>query len=114
MFRKIDLKRATYRDIEMRVTPRSNCYCRLAITTPDFLQKHATVTDISADGLQFSCEYSFDTGDSILIKLPLLGAIRARVIWCKGHRTGVEFDVPIVQSDYLPLMKALGGRPVDQ
>lgn len=114
MFRKIDLKRATYVGVDKRVAPRSDCYCRLAVTMPDLLQKLVTITNISADGLQFFCDRHLEPEDKVVIKLPLLAPTKAHVIWSLGNKTGVEFDESVAASDYLPLLRALGVRPADQ
>lgn len=114
MLRKIDPHRSGYTGPDQRVAPRSDCYCRIPATMPDLLQKMVTVVNISADGLLYHSDRHLDADERVVLKMPILGGVPGRVAWSLGGKTGVQFEEAIAPHDYLPLLKALGGRPADQ
>ncbi len=107
---KLDPARATYNGLDQRIAPRSDIYCRLPFVMPDGRQELCTCVNISADGLLMRFERGLDVGDLIILRMPIVGRIAARVIWSLGGKTGVQFDRMIPVQDYLPLLKALGVR----
>ena len=107
---KLDPARATYNGLDQRIAPRSDIYCRLPFGMPDGRQELCTCVNISADGLLMRFERGLDVGDLIILRMPIVGRIAARVIWSLGGKTGVQFDRMIPVQDYLPLLKALGVR----
>lgn len=114
MFRKIDPSRATYVAADMRAAPRRGCHYRMPVTMPDYLQRFATITDVSADGLRFRSDRILDEGDQVTIKMPIIGRMLANVIWSKGGNTGVQFEDSISSQDYIPLLRALNINPARQ
>ena len=107
---KLDPARATYNGLDQRIAPRSDIYCRLPFVMPDGRQELCTCVNISADGLLMRFERGLDVGDLIILRMPIVERIAARVIWSLGGKTGVQFDRMIPVQDYLPLLKALGVR----
>jgi PilZ domain len=107
---KLDPARATYNGLDQRIAPRSDIYCRLPFVMPDGRQELCTCVNISADGLLMRFERGLDVGDMVILRMPIVGRIAARVIWSLGGKTGVQFDRMIPVQDYLPLLKALGVR----
>lgn len=114
MFRKIDISRAAYVAADMRAAPRRGCHYRMPVTMPDFLNRFATVVDLSADGLRFRTDRTLDEGDQVTIKMPLIGRILAHVVWSKDGNTGVQFDESISSQDYIPLLRVLNIKPAQQ
>lgn len=112
--RKLDPAKVHYTGLDQRIAPRSDTYVRVPFIRSDGLNEICTVVNISADGLLMRYERVFEIGDVLLFKLPIVGRVGARVIWSMGGKTGVQFQSMIGVQDYLPMLKAMGVRPLDQ
>ncbi len=106
--RKISPTTASFTGLDQRVAPRSNIYCRLPMVMPDGRQEMGTCVNISADGILVRTESRIETGDMVIVKMPVIGRIAARAIWTVAGKIGLQFDRMIPVEDYLPLLKALG------
>jgi PilZ domain len=51
-----------------------------------------SVIDLSERGFRVSSEATLEEGSSLLLKLPGIEAVRARVVWCNAGEVGCEFD----------------------
>lgn len=114
MLRRIDPKTASYRTLDQRTAPRTDCYARIPVTMPDLLQQILTLVNISADGALFRTDRKLDEGDLLSIKFPIIGSMDAHVAWSAGGQTGVQFEYSIRPQDYIPLLKAMGVNPAAQ
>lgn len=108
--RKIDTNKAHYVGLDQRLSPRSDVYCRLPFVMPDGRQEMCTCVNISADGLLMRFECSLEPGDTVVFRMPIIGRTAAKVIWSLGGKTGVQFEKMIAVEDYLPMLRAMGGR----
>jgi hypothetical protein len=107
---KNDSNRPNYVGLENRVSPRSDVYYRLSFKLPDARQDMATCVNISSDGLLIRYSEIFEPDDILTFSLPVLGPRDAKVIWSLAGKTGVQFQDPISETDYVPLLRAMGGR----
>lgn len=106
--RKSDTKTPNYMGLDQRGTKRSDVYFRLSFDLPDGRQDIATCVNISNDGLLVRYPQAFELDDKLVFRLPILGARSAKVIWSIGGKSGTQFDDPIDEKDYLPLLRAMG------
>lgn len=112
--RKIEPAKAHYTGLDQRSAPRSDVYVRMPIVLPDGLQDVCTIVNISADGLLIRFSRTFETGETLMFRLPVIGTVQSQVIWSTGGKTGVQFIEMIQIEDYLPLLRSLGIRPPEQ
>ena len=108
--RKIDTSKAHYVGLDQRIAPRSDVYARLPFVMPDGQQEMCTCVNISADGLLMRFERGLEIGDLIVFRMPIIGRIAAKVVWSLAGKTGVQFETSIAADDYLPMIRAMGGR----
>lgn len=108
--RKADSNKPNYVGLENRVSPRSDVYFRLSFKLPDGRQDMGTCVNISSHGLLLRHPEDFVPDDILVFSLPVLGQRSAHVVWSLGGKSGVEFDDSISESDYVPLLRAMGGR----
>lgn len=101
---------AHYVGLDQRLAPRSDVYCRVPFTQADGNQDIGTCVNISADGLLLRYDRGMEIGDPVTFKLPIIGRVTARVIWSLGGKTGFQFDAMIGAADFLPMLRAMGGR----
>jgi hypothetical protein len=52
----------------------------------------ASVLDLSERGVRIKTDAKVEVGSSLLIKLPCVAAVRAKVVWSRDGETGCEFD----------------------
>jgi|GEM_PF-5582788 len=52
----------------------------------------ASVLDLSERGVRLRSDATMEVGSSLLIKLPCVAAVRAKVIWSCDGETGCEFE----------------------
>ena len=108
--RKIDTSKAHYVGLDQRIAPRSDVYARLPFAMPDGRQEICTCVNISADGLLMRFEPGLEVGDLIVFRMPIIGRIASKVVWSLAGKTGVQFETSISAEDYLPMIRAMGGR----
>ena len=108
--RKIDTSKAHYVGLDQRIAPRSDVYARLPFVMPDGRQEMCTCVNISADGLLMRFERGLEIGDLIVFRMPIIERIAAKVVWSLAGKTGVQFETSISAEDYLPMIRAMGGR----
>jgi len=66
-----------------------------------------TLVNISPSGCMLRCDQLVSIGESLTIALPTGSTLRGRAIWSGGARIGVEFDTPISEDEYRPLLLRL-------
>ncbi len=71
--------------------------------------------DLSEHGFRLSVQHKVEQGSALLIKLPGIEALRARIVWARDGEVGCEFDenlhparISVVQREE----SADGARPV--
>ena len=107
------LLHASYTAADQRKSPRSDVYARVTVTLPDGRGAMVTIVNISADGLLMRFDGQLAEGAAVGMSLPVIGKIACTAVWSVGGRAGVQFNESIADQDYLPLLRALGGRPGD-
>lgn len=103
----------SYAGADSRTAPRSDVYARIPAALPDGRQATVTLVNISADGLLMRHDGQLAVDASMTVSLPIIGRVDARTIWSIGGRTGIQFNERIIESDYLPLIRALGVKATD-
>lgn len=100
---------------DKRRSVRHDVYARIGLSAPDGQAMLGTVINLSADGALIrlaadAATAAMQPGASVLLRLPVVGRTRARIIWCADHKIGVAFALPIDAADYVPTLKAMGAR----
>jgi hypothetical protein len=70
----------------------------------------ARVVNLSPQGFMVRTDAFFQAGEAVLIDLPVVGEIQAKVIWALGGRVGAQLATPIASDDYEQLLAA-AARP---
>lgn len=96
-----------YRDLNQRISPRSDIYYRLPFESTDGQQDVAVCVNISSDGLLMRHTENFEPDTMLIFDLPVLGARSSKVIWSINGKTGVQFSEAINERDYLPLLQGM-------
>jgi hypothetical protein len=109
----VTLLHASYVGADQRQAPRSDVYARVTVTLPDGRGAMVTIVNISADGLLMRFDGQIAEGAAVGMSLPVIGKIAGFAVWSVGGRTGVQFNESIAEHDYMPLLRALGGRLPD-
>lgn len=65
----------------------------------------ARIVNLSTHGFMVRVEQPFEPGEQVIISLPEIGEVMARVAWSLGGRTGGQFLVPIRPDRYAELLK---------
>ena len=66
------------------------------------------VIDISPSGLHARCsERRFQRGESVAVRLPLVGLVQARVMWGLRGCFGCQFLVPVDARCYLDILAVI-------
>jgi hypothetical protein len=98
----------SYAGADQRTAPRTDVYARIPATLPDGRQTTVTLVNISADGMLFRFDGHVAADELMHASLPVIGRIDGRTVWSLGGRTGLNFLQRIEESDYTPLLRALG------
>ncbi len=72
-----------------------------------------TLVNLSRLGFMARSETMLNEGARIQVELPLVGAVRARIVWSFGNALGGEFAQPIGEQDYHQIV-AMGHAAVDE
>ena len=105
------LSSANYVGVDQRTSPRTDVYARIATSLPGGRSTMATLVNISADGLLIRHDQRLEPGDAVNLSMPVIGRVAGTTIWSIGGRSGINFLQPISQENYVPLLRALSGRP---
>ena len=101
---------ANYVGVDQRLSPRSDVYSRVNVQLPDGRSVMMTMVNISADGVLVRHDQVLNEDEIIHFQMPVIGKIQGVCIWSVGGRSGIHFITTIAQSDYSPLLRALGAR----
>ena len=62
------------------------------------------IVNVSACGFMARCEAELTAGESISVRLPVIGDVSAEVRWSLGGRIGCQFDRMIDLAPYLEIL----------
>ncbi|HET6537871.1 MAG TPA: PilZ domain-containing protein [Sphingopyxis sp.] len=96
-----------YRELNQRISPRSDIYYRLPFETSDGPQDMAICVNISSDGLLMRHMENFEPDTILTFHLPVVGARASKVIWSINGKTGVQFSETINERDYIALLQGM-------
>lgn len=91
-------------DFDRRDAAREEVFFRTRATTQagDVIQLQ--IVNMSAGGFMARCEAELAAGESVSIRLPVVGDISAEIRWSLGGRVGCQFDRMIDLAPYLQLL----------
>ncbi|MFM6854204.1 MAG: PilZ domain-containing protein [Sphingopyxis sp.] len=101
---------ARYAGLDQRASPRTDVYARLPLVLADNRTATATAVNISADGLLIRFEQPMVAGHIITLSLPIIGRVKAMVVWSIGGMSGLQFCAAIEPRDYTALLRGLGAK----
>jgi hypothetical protein len=92
---------------DRRQAPREDVYYRTRASAPGFGSVSVQIVDISANGFMARTDAGFAAGDTLTVRLPVVGEINAEVRWALGGRIGCQFSRMIALAPYLELLGTL-------
>ncbi|WP_172970214.1 PilZ domain-containing protein [Erythrobacter sp. THAF29] len=58
----------------------------------------ALIHDLSGQGLRLETSVDIEEGEQLLVELPYVGPVEAKVVWRKGSVCGCQFNTPVSQA----------------
>jgi hypothetical protein len=95
---------------ELRRAERDEVFLRTTIAHAGRRNIEAHLVNISALGFMVRTIVPIAVGEQVLIVLPIVGEVGARVAWSMAGRIGAEFAEPFSAAEYPRLLDALKGR----
>jgi len=95
---------------DQREAPRDEVHYRTRGTLGDGRTLQLLIVNMSARGLMARCEASMSEGESVRVRLPVVGTVSAHVRWALGGRFGCELDQVIPLADYLLVLATMVAR----
>jgi hypothetical protein len=92
---------------DRREAPREEVFHRTRAMRAGGASAPLQVVNISASGLMARTDDGFAIGETLRIRLPVVGELTAQVRWSLGGRIGCQFDRMIDLAPYLELLGAL-------
>lgn len=92
---------------DLRTDQRYDVFYRTRVTDAAGTRVALVVVNISAGGLMARCEGAFQPGDRLVLVLPVVGCIPARIRWALSGRVGCRFDAAILPEDLAAVMAAM-------
>lgn len=90
--------------IESRRAARDLVSFRASLEGHGAVRGQLLMVDISPFGFMARTPATFDRGELVTVRLPVLGGVRARVVWSLAGRVGAEFVDAIEPSRYATLL----------
>lgn len=90
---------------DRRDAPREEVFYRTRALRAGGASAPLQIVNMSASGLMARCDDSFEIGETLRVRLPVVGEIGAQVRWSLGGRIGCQFDRMI---DLMPYLELLG------
>ncbi len=90
---------------DRRDAPREEVFYRTRVARSGGRNVPLQIVNISAGGLMARSDDSFEVGETLRVRLPVVGEIGAQVRWSLGGRVGCQFDRMI---DLMPYLELLG------
>lgn len=94
-------------EVDRREAPREEVFYRTRGVRVGGASLPLQVVNISASGLMARTDACFTVGESLRIRLPVVGEMSAQVRWSLGGRIGCQFDRMIGLASYLELLGTL-------
>ena len=94
------------RDEQDRAEPRDQVYHRSRATLADQRTVSVTIVNLSPHGLMARVETDIAVGETLKVRLPIVGVVDAVVRWSLGGRIGCQLARPIDLRQYAPLLAA--------
>lgn len=91
----MDLRRAARHRAELKVLAESKVHGDQTIH----------IVNVSAHGFMIDNNPSFQRGDRVELRLPVIGRIEALVIWTVENRAGFQFERVVRLPDFLALLE---------
>lgn len=92
---------------ERRQSERDEVFYRTRASAPGLGSFLVQVVNISANGLMARTEIDVQVGQSLTVRLPVVGTVKAEVRWSLGGRIGCQFQRMIDLTSYLDLLGTL-------
>jgi hypothetical protein len=92
---------------ERRQSERDEVFYRTRASAPGLGNFPVQVVNISANGLMARTEAEVQVGQSLTIRLPVMGTVKAEVRWSLGGRIGCQFQRMIDLASYLDMLGTL-------
>lgn len=93
--------------LDRRESPREEIYFRTRATMAGGAMVGLQIVNISANGFMARTEAEFQPGDTLSLRLPVVGMVAADVRWSLGGRIGCQFPRMIDLAPYLELLGEL-------
>jgi hypothetical protein len=90
--------------IDGRRAPRDIVSFRAPLDGPAGMRIAILIVDISPFGFMSRSTAPLAPGDVVAVKLPVVGARAARIVWSMGGRVGGEFVEPITAAPYARML----------
>lgn len=98
--------------IETRRAPRDLVSFRASLEGHSAVRGQLLMVDLSPFGFMARTPATLERGEVVTIRLPVIGAVRARVVWALAGRVGAEFIEAIAPAPYAQLLaRAPHDRP---
>ena len=111
MIGQVGSVKASSRRRDMRELERDEVDFCAAMRRPGGGRLDARVVNISSRGFMVRIDGIFQEGEPVLIDLPVVGEVRAKVAWALGGRMGAQLAAPIGPEDYLRVLAVAATRP---
>jgi hypothetical protein len=92
---------------DRRQSERDEVFYRTRATVAGLGSFSAQLVNISASGFMVRTETEIAIGQTLSIRLPVIGEVKADVRWSLGGRVGCQFTRMIDLASYLELLAAL-------
>jgi len=92
---------------ERRQSERDEVFYRTRASAAGLGSFPAQVVNISANGFMARTEQELAVGQSLTIRLPVVGEVKAEVRWSLGGRVGCQFTRMVDLASYLELLATL-------
>ena len=80
---------------ETRAAPRESVDIEARLRVPDVVELPVKVRNLSAGGFMAETEGVFTPGAAVMIALPAVGDLHARVVWSTAGSVGCQFPVAL-------------------
>jgi len=95
---------------EIRNVERDQVDFQITLRRPKGRPMDARMVDLSTHGFMVRIGGPFEQNEQILINLPVIGEVAARVAWALGGRVGGQLCVPIPKPRYEELLAAAASQ----
>jgi hypothetical protein len=101
---------ATNTDMDLRRAARHRADYRVIAESKRHGDQHIHIVNVSAHGFMIDDNASFERGDRVEVRLPVVGRLEALVIWTVEKRAGFQFERVVRLPDFLALLEHVSPR----